>query len=426
MVNLSTHLRATLLLALCTLSLSCSHALHTPQPSPKLTSSSPTYSTPKIAELKTHLTEITQAPWSPGNQVTALHNGEQFYPAMLASIQSAKHSITFETFAFVNGPTSYAFAKALAQKANAGIPVRIILDDIGSKQARDSLKVLENSAARVVRYRPLSQTPLWKFNARDHRKILIIDGHTLYTGGAGFAESWQGNSRGPGEWRDSQFRLQGPGVAAWQHAFSAHWKELTKEHLTGPRYFPKLSRRGTDTVQIALDSSTHKPSPTGRSALYAIRAATSRIDLQQSYFIPTNEIITALNNAAARGVRIRILTPSSNIDFPLCRTASQILSKRLIRDNIELYEYQPSMMHAKIMLVDNHLAILGSGNFDSRSFFINLEANLHVISPSLVQALRETFQQDLANARSINREETGWIWHQLPRQSLAWILRHQL
>lgn len=431
MVNSPTYLRALFLLALCTFCFSCSHALHTPQPSlkptpPNLISTSPTSSAKKTAELKTHLTEITHTPWHSGNRVSALHNGQQFYPAMLKSIKSAKHSITFETFAFVNGPTSYRFAKALAEKAKAGVAVRVILDSIGSKEAKDCIRILENSPAKVLLYRPLLSTPLWKLNARDHRKILIVDGHTLFTGGAGFAESWQGNGRNSGQWRDSQFRLQGPGAAAWQHAFTTHWQELTGEYLAGEHYFPKLSRVGSDAVQIALDSSTHKPSPTGRSILYAIRAATSRIELQQSYFIPTDEIITALNEAAARGVRIRILTPSSNIDFPLCRIACRLLSKRLSAKNISLYEYQPSMMHAKIMLVDDHLAILGSGNMDSRSFFINLEANLHVISPKLVKELREKFEQDLAHSLHIQPKQTGWIWHKAPSQSLAWILRHQL
>ncbi len=377
-------------------------------------------------KLTTAFETLTHSPWTSGNEVTPLHNGENFYPRMLTSIQNAKQSITFETFAFVSGPVSYEFAKALAQKADSGIPVHIIIDAIGSKDAGPCLTILKNSAAQVTLYRPVLKTSPLKVNHRDHRKILIVDGSILYTGGAGFAQSWIGNGRSPNQWRDSQFLLQGPCVLYWQIAFVQHWKQQTGESLSGPAYFPPLLSTGTADVQTVMDSSKHKPSPTGTSILFAIHSAQSSIDLQQSYFVPTPEIVSALLEASSRGVKVRILTPSENIDFPLCRTACRLLSKPLVKNNIQLYEYQPSMMHAKIMLVDQHLAIVGSGNIDPRSFFINLESNLHIISPPLVRDLRNQFEQDLQLSEPVPEEDTGWLWPQFPKQLFAWSIRQQL
>lgn len=332
----------------------------------------------------------------PGNHVQDLHNGDEIFPAMLQAIRGAEHTITFETYIYWSGEIGREFADALAERARAGVEVKVLIDWVGGlKMERELLERIKQAGAQVELYRPLHWYNIGRLNNRTHRKLLVVDGRIGFTGGVGIADNWQGHAQDPDHWRDLHFRIEGPVVAQLQAAFNDNWIKTSGELLNGAAYFPPLQKAGD------MDAHLFIASPSGGSEsmhlfyLMAIAAAQQRIDLQAAYFVPDELIIRALIEARHRGVQVRVVVPGKHIDSETVRLASKAHWGELLKAGVEVYEYQPTMMHNKLLIVDELLVSVGSTNFDVRSFRLNDEASLNVYDRGFALRMSEVFERDL-------------------------------
>ena len=334
-----------------------------------------------------------------GNHVIALQNGVEIFPAMLEAIRSARTSITFETYIYWSGEIGEAFSEALAERARAGVSVNVTVDWVGSaKMDRALLSRMEAAGVKLERYRPLRWYNLRRLNNRTHRKLLVVDGRIGFTGGVGIADLWEGNAEDPDHWRDTHFRVEGPAVAQFQAAFNDNWIKTTGDLLNGADYFPPLDARGT------LDAHLFIASPAGGSEsmhlmyLLAVAAATRTMDLAAAYFVPDELATRAIIDACKRGVRVRILLPGPHIDAETVRIASKATWGMLLEHGVEIHVYQPTMLHTKMLIIDNELVSVGSTNFDARSFRLNDEANLNIYDTTFAMQMTKVFEKDLHSA----------------------------
>ncbi len=346
-----------------------------------------------------------------GNRVDALENGCEIFPAMLEAIRSAEETITFETYIYWSGETGREFTDALAERARDGVRVHVLLDWVGSmKMDADLLQRMRDAGVRVERFRPLRWYNLGKLNYRTHRKLLVVDGRVGFTGGVGIADQWQGDAQDAEHWRDLHFRVEGPVVWQFQAAFNDNWIKATGEVLTGRDYFPTLAEVGN------LDAHMFVASPSGGSEsmhlmyLMSIAAARRSIDLQAAYFVPDALTRKALVNALGRGVQVRIMVPGVNIDAEVVRIASKADWGELLEAGAEIHEYQPTMLHNKLLVIDRYMVSVGSTNFDARSFRLNEEASMNVYDRNFAETMTRIFETDLAHTAAYDYA----TWQQRP------------
>jgi cardiolipin synthase len=336
----------------------------------------------------------------PGNTITDLENGDEIFPAMLQAIASAKKTVTFETYIYWDGEIGRKFADALSERARAGVDVNVTIDWAGSISMDEALlEQMKEAGVHVQRYRPLHWYNLGRMNNRTHRKLLVIDGTLGFTGGVGIGDEWQGHAQDPDHWRDLHFRIEGPVVAQIQSAFNDNWIKTSGEVLNGVDYFPALAPAGS------MDAHMFVSSPAGGSEsmhlmyLMSIAAAEHSLDLAAAYFIPDELISKALVAARHRGVRIRVLMPGKNTDSDAARVASKASWGPLLLAGVEMYEYEPTMFHNKMLIVDHEMVSVGSTNFDLRSFQLNDEASLNVYNHAFAERMTAVFEQDLNPTR---------------------------
>ncbi|RDZ26172.1 phospholipase D-like domain-containing protein [Lysobacter silvisoli] len=347
----------------------------------------------------------------PGNRVTALQNGEEIFPAMLQAIRSARRTITFETYIYWSGETGREFSRALSERARAGVQVYLTVDWLGSaKMDEDQIEEMERAGVRIRQYRPLAWYNLDRVNNRTHRKLLVVDGTVGFTGGVGIADQWRGHAQDPKHWRESHFRIEGPAVAQMQAGFNDNWVKSTGVVLHGPEFYPALGRAGDMDAQLFISSPAGGSDSMHLMVLMAIAASRQSIDLAAAYFVPDDLVMRALLDARRRGVRIRILVPGEHTDSDTVRLASKAQWKTLLQSGIEIHEYQPTMMHIKMLIVDRELTSVGSTNFDIRSFRLNDEASLNVYDRGFADAMTAVFESDLRAARRYTLED----WQQRP------------
>ncbi|MCY0389848.1 cardiolipin synthase [Robbsia sp. Bb-Pol-6] len=341
-------------------------------------------------------------PVAEGNQVEVLLNGEEIFPSMLAGIRAAKRTITFETFIYWSGEIGEQFAHALSDQARAGIAVHVLLDWVGSsKMDRRYLDQLKQAGAQVIQYHKPHWSGLGRMNNRTHRKLLVIDGHIGFTGGVGIAQEWTGHAQDPQHWRDTHFRLEGPAVAHMQSVFMDNWIKATGDVLHGGEYFPELAPRGDSTAHMFSSSPTSGSDDMELMYLMAITAATSTLNLASAYFVPDALAINALVEARKRGVKVRIITPGKHIDTHTVREASRGCWGDLLKAGVEMFEYQPTMFHVKLLVVDEYLVSAGSTNFDSRSFKLNDEANLNIYDRAFAARQNAIFDADIGRSKQV-------------------------
>jgi len=347
----------------------------------------------------------------PGNKISDLQNGEQIFPAMLEAIHGAQKTITFETYIYWSGEVGKKFAAALQERARAGVVVKVMIDWGGSIKLDGSvLTDLKNAGVDVQQYRPLKWYNLGRLNNRTHRKLLVVDGKVGFTGGVGIADQWDGQAQDPDHWRDLHFRIEGPVVAQVQAAFNDNWIKTTGVVLNGTDYFPPLERVGD------MDAHMFVASPAGGSEsmhlmyLMSIAAAERSIDLEAAYFVPDDLIMKALLAARLRGVKVRVILPGKHIDSATVRLASKAHWGELLLGGIEIHEYQPTMIHNKLLIVDGEMTSVGSTNFDVRSFQLNDEASLNVYDAGFAAHMTEVFEADLKPTM----QYTYQMWKQRP------------
>ncbi|HEX7085282.1 MAG TPA: phospholipase D-like domain-containing protein [Vicinamibacterales bacterium] len=343
------------------------------------------------------LVGTTGTPFLGGNRVDILNNGDEFYPAMLDAIRGAARSITVEAYIYWDGNIGREFADALAERAKAGVRVKLLLDAVGSSRiGEEILARLDEGGCQVAWFNPPHWYSIGRFNHRTHRKSLIVDGRIGFTGGAGIADQWSGRAQDEDHWRDMQIRLEGAGVLPLQTGFAQNWLQATGELVSGDAFFPLLE---SDAPGVYVHTMLSSPS-TGTSAarvLYylSISAARRRILIANPYFVPDPSARDTLIAARRRGVHVAIMMAGRHNDAWLVRQNSIRLAGRLLEAGITIHEYNRTMLHHKMMVVDDDWATIGTTNFDNRSFAFNEESNVSFNDPDLVRQLADTFHADL-------------------------------
>jgi cardiolipin synthase len=374
------------------------------------------------------MSNLLGRPVVPGNRVTALLNGDQAFPAMLEAIRSARRSINFEGYIFWSGAIARAFADAFSERARAGVPTHLVLDWLGSKKMDDALlEQMRGAGVEIVKYHPLRWYNLDRLNNRTHRKLLVVDGRVGFVGGMGIADLYAGHAQDRDHWRDSQFRAEGPVVAELQATFLNNWMKTGGVLLDGPDYFPRLDSVDSQAAQ-AFPSSPGGGTENLRLMYFlAIASATRSILIANSYFVPNSLAVAMLVEARRRGVDVQIIVPGPILDAGLVRRASRAKWGPLLEAGVKIYEYQPTMYHAKVMVVDEFWVSVGSANFDNRSFRLNDEANLNVFDGEFARKQAEIFAQDRARSRLVMLEK----WRHRPiterlEELVARMMRDQL
>lgn len=364
----------------------------------------------------------------PGNHVVALLNGDEVFPAMLDAIRSARNTITFESYIYWSSSVGRRFTDALIERARAGVRAHVLIDWAGSQKVdKDDINRLRRAGIEVVFYRPLRWYQLDRLNHRTHRKLLLVDGRVGFTGGVGVADQWLGHAQDRDHWRDSHFRVEGPVVAQLQAAFMDDWFETKGVVLDGPGYFPDLDREGAQLGQAFWSSPLGGNGNLRLMFLLAIASATRQILIANAYFVPDRTTVDMLAAASRRGVDVEILVPGPILDAQVVRRASRVMWGPLLEAGVRIYEYQPTMYHTKVMVVDDVWVSVGSTNLDDRSFRLNQEANLNVYDRGFGAEQARVFVADRALSRRVTLEE--WrhrsLWQRV-QERLAGLMRKQL
>ncbi|HUG86079.1 MAG TPA: phospholipase D-like domain-containing protein [Euzebya sp.] len=353
---------------------------------------------------------VTGCQPNPGNRIEVFRNGDEIFPAMLECIRSASHTIDLLTYIYWTGEVAKSVASALAERAAEGLRVRIILDAFGCMAMDDDLvEVMTAAGCQVERFRTASDRAT-RMHHRTHRKLLICDESVGMTGGVGIAEEWEGDARNPEEWRDTHFRITGPAVRQMTASFIEHWVECGYPSVHEADRFPDLPDAGESTVMVLKGSSGPFWHTIGLGMDALLRVATTRINLTTAYFAPGERMVQLMCNAAERGVEITLLLPGTHMDKRVVHLASADEYGRLMASGVAIHHYERTMLHAKVLTVDDEIALIGSANIDERSMRHNEEIALAVFDRELVRILDDHMAEDLALSERIDPED----WEERP------------
>lgn len=336
------------------------------------------------------------------NHVEAFQNGAEIFPAMLKAIRSAKETITFEAFIYWSDHVGQEFVQALTERARAGVKVHVLVDWFGSRRmTAESMQKLRDAGVELQIFRPLKWYNLSRMNNRTHRRILVIDGRTGFTGGVGICDDWSGNADEPHHWRDSQYKVEGPVVASLQSAFMDNWLKVAPNVHHGELYFPPLQAAGQADAQVFRSSPQAGSENVRLMYLLAIAAAKKEILLSSAYFVPDEISVQEFVQARRRGVQVKLIVPGPYSDSAVVKSASKAQWGPLLEAGVEIYEYQPSRFHCKMMIVDGVFVSVGSTNFDDRSFRLNSEENLNIFDAQFARSQQKIFAMDLEKSKLV-------------------------
>ncbi len=341
-----------------------------------------------------------------GNRITTLVNGDRFFPAMLEAIRSAERTITLETYMMWSGRVADRFVEALTERSRAGVRVHVTLDWFGSRRlGEDVRRRLRAAGVELAIYRPPTWGNLHRLDQRTHRRILVVDGRVGFTGGMGLTDVWAGDADSTKRWRDTAVRVDGPVVAQLQAAFLNNWVEATGRLLHGEDYFPALTQHG-DVIAQAFWSSPHEGNYNARVMYHlSIAAARRSVRIATAYFIPDKMMMRTLLEARARGVAVELVVAGPT-DVPFTRWASRLTWGALVEAGVRIYEYQPAMLHAKTMVIDELWATIGSANVDRLSLRLLDEVNVNVLDAGVAAEHVALFEAD----KAVSREVTLASW----------------
>lgn len=368
------------------------------------------------------------APLVDGNSVEMLLNGDEIFPAMLGAIREARSSVNLLSYIYWEGDIAQDFADELSAAAQRGIAVRVLVDAVGGQRMKPELvDQMTAAGCEFAWFHPLRWYNLGRFNNRTHRKVMVVDGRIGFTGGVGIGDVWTGHAQDPDHWRDDQFRVRGPVVRFLQGSFAVNWRQATGEVLAGEKMFPELEPAGSARI-VSIDAAPgNTVSEIGFLYWMLFHGARKEIRITTPYFVPQPDLDLGIEEAARRGVRVTLLVPGPHQDAPLAGYAGKTYYKRLLQAGVRVYEYQPTMLHTKVVTVDGRWAVIGSPNFDSRSFSLNYEEALAVYDEELVADLRRSFDEDIARSVELTEAHVDdWSVFARVRNYLALTLRAQL
>lgn len=349
--------------------------------------------------------------------------GESFYAAQLQAIANARRCVHLEAYVFHPSVIAERILTAMQERAEAGVHIRLVIDAIGSLRTPDRyFDPLRRAGGEVHWYQPVRWHTLKRFNNRTHRELLVVDGEVGFIGGAGVA-AWWNPAETERAWRDTMLRIEGPLARALQASFVENWLESSGELLASVEAFPhrRIEREAGGGQGLVVTSTPSAGRATRARVLFQllVTAARQSICINSPYFLPDRSMVRALCEAARRGVHVAVIVPDRQNNHPIARRASRRRYGALLRAGVGIHEYRPSMMHAKVLLVDQVWTVVGSTNFDNRSFGLNDEVNLAVQDASLAMRLERQFQRDLAHCHVVS--ETEWLRRPLPERVLAWL-----
>jgi len=356
-----------------------------------------------------YVASLLGAPVTTGDTFQVLQDGDEIFGAMLGAIAKAQRRISFESFIYSDGEMSRRFTDAFAAAARRGVEVRIVLDGYGSSDLpSESVEQLEAAGVKLVWFNQLRAWSLDRVNYRTHRKVLVVDGTTAFTGGVGVADHWMGRAQDPDHWRDTQVQVRGPAVRALEASFYENWIE--SGGTEAPRLDPEPAERpaatpGTRTL-VAWSNFSGGASNVKLLYLLSIAAARKSVDIQSPYVVLDASMRWSIEQARARGVRVRILTDGDHTDAGPVKAASRAGYDRLLQRQVGIAEYSPTMMHVKAMVVDEVWSLVGTANFDNRSLELNDELVVGVYDPALAATLTAAFRSDLT--QSVVLDLDGW------------------
>ncbi|MER6240551.1 phospholipase D-like domain-containing protein [Streptomyces clavifer] len=353
----------------------------------------------RILRLRRRLERLIGIAATEGNALVPLRNGDAIFAAMLGAIRDAEHTVDMMTFVYWRGDIARDFAEALSERARAGVRVRLLLDGFGSRLIeKDQLAMMEEAGVAVAWFRkPLYLSPL-KQNHRCHRKVLVTDEETAFTGGVGIAEEWCGDARDEREWRDTHVQLRGPAVDGLAAAFAQNWAECHDELFTDRDRFVDLQPEGDAIVQVVRGSASFGWQDMQTLLRVVLESAEERVRLTTAYFAPDTYFIELLCATAARGVSVEILLPGPHTDKRVCQLAGQHHYEELIACGVKIYQYQPTMMHTKALTVDRVASLIGSTNFNRRSLDHDEEVMLAVLDQDFTAVLDGHFEDDVTKS----------------------------
>ncbi|MBN1240078.1 MAG: hypothetical protein JXB36_16360 [Gammaproteobacteria bacterium] len=344
----------------------------------------------------------------PGNKLDLLADGDALFSRLLEDLHAAERLITWQVYWFKPGDTAQEIGEALAERARAGVEVLVLLDYIGAKGLGDEyVRDLRDSGVDVRIYRPPSWRTMYKVPHRSHVRSVVIDGRIGFTGGFGIDDRWRGDGRTPGQWRDTHVRIEGPAVDQLQAPFVADWAEATGELLLGEGVLESADSGRADGQHAAVMYGSPSLGSTAveRFLALTISCAGRTLYITSAYFVPSPGFRGLLCDAAERGVDVRVLTAGARTDQPVARYAGHAHYEVLLAAGVRLFEYTPSMLHAKTIVADSSWVSIGSVNFDNRSLKLNDEVALVAQDPELGRAMQELFLADLAFADEISLDQ---------------------
>lgn len=371
--------------------------------------------------------ETLKSPWREGNTIQTLVNGDAFYPSMIYEIKAAKKTITFETFAFVEGNAARAFIEALTERAKAGVKVHMILDAVGSQLIGEAnIKTLRDAGIELRLYHPISILHPIESNIRGHRKIMVVDGKIGFTGGSGVGDAWMGNAQSAYNWRETHYRVTGPIVADLQRGFNINWIKTGGPKLDGPDYFPVLKPTGNTKAQAFDAAPQDKICTIPHLYRQALASAQKSVIIENSYIVMDKPLMKAVLDARARGVHVEMITSSEHCDSWTVRYLSVFQYHKLLKAGVHIYEYQPSMMHCKVLVVDGIFSSIGSANLDPRSLYINDESNVNVLDAEFAKNQLMVIDRDRKRSKRILSARHPWHPADLPMRIFLRPARSQM
>jgi cardiolipin synthase len=367
--------------------------------------------------LRRRLEVVIGTPFTEGNSITVLRNGDRIFPAMLDAIRSAESTVDLMTFVYWQGDIAVEFARVMSDRARAGVRVRLLIDALGGRLIDNALvEEMDEAGVQVEWFRkPFLKSP-FKSNHRLHRKVCVVDGRVAFTGGVGIAEEWCGDARHEGEWRDTHLRVEGPAVDGLQSAFIQDWAETGRPLYGDDDTFPVQPQTGTSTVQIVRGSASLGWDDMQSAFHVMLCSAQERLRIATAYFAPDAEFLDTLCAAPARGVEVDLLVPGPHADKRVSQLTSEGSYERLVDCGVRVWTFQPSMMHAKVMTVDGQAAVVGSSNFNRRSLDHDEEVVLIALDRDLAARLDGDLDDDFS--RSVEIDLTRWRNRSAPQRAL--------